>query len=106
MASSTSPFTYGAVEVIFGSIYFYFHLQTAPDLQDCPHSTNLPTIPESTLSKPPSLNMTNVTKLALENIYGENHEECTYFWTPFTDKYSEGNFVDELTNETIGYIHF
>ena len=51
MASSTSPFTYGAVEVIFGSIYFYFHLQTAPDLQDCPHSTNLPTIPESTLSK-------------------------------------------------------
>ena len=49
MASSTSPFTYGAVEVIFGSIYFYFHLQTAPDLQDCPHSTNLPTIPESTL---------------------------------------------------------
>ena len=50
MASSTSPFTYGAVEVIFGSIYFYFHLQTAPDLQDCPHSTNLPTIPESTLT--------------------------------------------------------
>ena len=49
MASSTSPFTYGAVEVIFGSIYFYFHLQTAPDLQDCPHSTNLPTISESTL---------------------------------------------------------
>ena len=49
MASSTSPFTYGAVEVIFGSIYFYFHIQTAPNLQDCPHSDNLPTFPESTL---------------------------------------------------------
>ena len=49
MASSTSPFTYEAVEVIFGSIYFYFHIQTAPNLQDCPHSDNLPTIPETTL---------------------------------------------------------
>ena len=58
------------------------------------------------ISTPPSLNMTNVTKLELENIYGENHEECTYFWTPFTDKYSEGYFVDEVTNETIGYLYF
>ena len=49
MASSTSPFTYEAVEVIFGSIYFYFHIQTAPNLQDCPHLDNLTTIPESTL---------------------------------------------------------
>ena len=50
MASSTSPFIYVAVEVIFGSIYFYFHLKTTPELEDCPHSTNLPTIPESTLN--------------------------------------------------------
>ena len=50
MASSTSPFTYEAVEVIFGSIYFYFHIQTAPNLQDCPHSDNLTTFPDFTLS--------------------------------------------------------
>ena len=49
MASWTFPFTYEAVEVIFGSIYFYFYIQTAPNLQDCPHSDNLPTFPESTL---------------------------------------------------------
>ena len=49
MASSTSPFTYEALEVIFGSIYFYFHIQTAPNLQDCQHLDNLPTFPESTL---------------------------------------------------------
>ena len=49
ISSSTSPFTYKAVEVIFGSIYFYFHLQTDPNLQDCSHSHNLPTFPESTL---------------------------------------------------------
>ena len=49
MASSTSPFTYEAVEVIFGSIYFYFHIQTAPNLQDCPHSDNLTTFPDFTL---------------------------------------------------------
>ena len=45
MSSWSSPFTYKAVEVIFGSIYFYFHLQTTPNLQDCPHSYNLPTFP-------------------------------------------------------------
>ena len=50
MASSTSPFTYEAVEVIFGSIYFYFHIQTAPNLQDCPHSDNLTTFPDFTLA--------------------------------------------------------
>ena len=49
MPSWSSPFTYKAVEVIFGSIYFYFHLQTAPNLQDCSHSHNLPTFPEFTL---------------------------------------------------------
>ena len=49
ISSSSSPFTYKAVEVIFGSIYFFFHLQTAPTLQDCSHSHNLPTFPESTL---------------------------------------------------------
>ena len=43
MSSWSSPFTYKAVEVIFGSIYFYFHLQTAPNLQDCPNSHNLTT---------------------------------------------------------------
>ena len=49
ISSSSSPFTYKAVEVIFRRIYFYFHLQTAPNLQDCSHSHNLPTFPESTL---------------------------------------------------------
>ena len=49
MASSTSPFTYEAVDVIFGSIYFHFHIQTAPNLQDCPYSDNLPTFPDFTL---------------------------------------------------------
>ena len=33
MSSSSSPFTYKAVEVIFGRIYFYFHLQTDHWLQ-------------------------------------------------------------------------
>ena len=49
MASSTSPFTYEAVDVIFGSIYFHFHIQTAPNLQDCTYSDNLPTFPDFTL---------------------------------------------------------
>ena len=42
-------FTYEAVDVIFGSIYFYFHIKTAPNLQDCPYSDNLPTFPDFTL---------------------------------------------------------
>ena len=49
ISSSSSPFTYKAVEVIFRRIYFYFHLQTAPNLQDCSHSHNLPTFPDFTL---------------------------------------------------------
>ena len=49
ISSSSSPFTYKAVEVIFRRIYFYFHLQTAPNLRDCSHSHNLPTFPEFTL---------------------------------------------------------
>ena len=43
MSSSSSPFTYKAVEVIFRRIYFYFHLQTAPNWQDFQHSHNLTT---------------------------------------------------------------
>ena len=35
MSPSSSPFTYEAVEVIFGIIYFHFDLQTAQNLQDC-----------------------------------------------------------------------
>ena len=51
ISSSSSPFTYKGVEVIFRRIHFYFHLQTAPNLQDCSHSHNLPTFPEFTLSE-------------------------------------------------------
>ena len=49
MSSLSSLFTYETVDVIFGRIYFYFHLQTASNLPDCSHSHNLPTFPESTL---------------------------------------------------------
>ena len=41
MSSSSSLFTYKAVEVIFRSIYFYFHLQTYRTVHIptiCPHS--------------------------------------------------------------------
>ena len=77
MASSTSPFTYGAVEVIFGSIYFYFHLQTAPDLQDCPHSTNLPTIPESTLVYIYCLFFFSDQLCTIDSKIDENVETCS-----------------------------
>ena len=33
----------------FWKYLLFFHLQTAPNLQDCSHSHNLPTFPESTL---------------------------------------------------------
>ena len=49
MSSSSSPFTYKAVEVIFGSIYFHFDFQTAPNLQDFQYSDNLTTIPKISL---------------------------------------------------------
>ena len=51
------------------------------------------------ISKPPV--MTNSTNTTFENIYGEHFIQCKYFWTPFTDKYSEGTFIDEVDNETI-----
>ena len=34
MASLSSPFTYEAAKVIFGSIYLHLHLQTVLNLQD------------------------------------------------------------------------
>ena len=49
MSSSSSPFTYEAVEVIFGIIYFHFDLQTGPNLEDYQYSDNLTTISESSL---------------------------------------------------------
>ena len=55
------------------------------------------------ISKPPSLDMRNVSSVDMEIIYGENYQECTFFWTPFDDKSSEGIFIDERTNETLRY---
>ena len=58
---------------------------------------------QAIISKPPSPDMRNVTNMEFENIYGEKFLQCKFFWTPFTDKYSEGTFVNEITNETIRY---
>ena len=58
------------------------------------------------ISKPPSPDMNNVTDIDMEHIYGEHYKECELFWTTFTDKYTEGTFVDELTNETILNMHW
>ena len=55
------------------------------------------------ISKPPSHNMINVTKMDLEIVYGKHYDQCEYFWTPFTDKYNKGEFIDEVSNETIRY---
>ena len=57
---------------------------------------------QGTISKPTELK--DVTKMKLENIYGEHFQECNYFWTPFTDFHHEGIFIDENTNETIRYV--
>ena len=45
--------------------------------------------------------MINSTNADFENIYGEHFIQCEFFWTPFTDKYSEGTFIDEVDNQTI-----
>ena len=58
---------------------------------------------QAIISKPPSPDMRNVTNMEFENICGEKFLQCNFFWTPFTDKYSEGTFVNEITNETIRY---
>ena len=55
------------------------------------------------ISKPPSLDMRNVSSADMEIIYGENYQECAFFWTPFNDKNNEGVFIDESTNETLRY---
>ena len=48
-------------------------------------------------------NLVNITNMNFENMYGEQYEECDFFWTPFNDEHIEGAFVDEITNETIRY---
>ena len=58
------------------------------------------------ISKPPHPDMKNVTETNVKHIYGEHFEQCRFFWTPFTDEYSEGSFVDGLTNETINNIQW
>ena len=58
---------------------------------------------QAVISKPPSPDMNNVTDKDIVNFYGNNLDPCTFIWTPFTDKYSDGLFVDENTNETIRY---
>ena len=50
------------------------------------------------LTKP--TNPSNLTNTNWENLYGEYYHKCLYFWTPYTDEYSEGIFIDEITNET------
>ena len=50
--------------------------------------------------------MNHVADTDIANIYGESFKECKFFWTPFTDKYREGTFVDELSNETINEIQW
>ena len=55
------------------------------------------------ISKLPSPDMNNVTDKDIVNFYGDNLDPCTFIWTPFTDKYLDGLFVDENTNETIRY---
>ena len=54
---------------------------------------------KATISKPPM--MMNSSNTDFENIYGEHFTQCKYFWTPFTDKYLEGTFIDEVDNQTI-----
>ena len=77
ISSLSSPFTYKAVEVIFRRIYFYFHLQTAPNLQDCSHSHNLPTFPEFTL--PPCRILHPVTKLQMLLLFTLNWAVCVFY---------------------------
>ena len=56
---------------------------------------------DAVISKLPSPDMNNVTDKDMENVYGKNLEQCTFFWTPYTDEYVDGSFVDENTNESI-----
>ena len=55
----------------------------------------------ASISKPPMSAMINFTNVDFENIYGKHFGQCEYFWTPFTDKYIEGTFIDEVDNESI-----
>ena len=56
---------------------------------------------KATISKPLMSAMINSTNVDFKNIYGKHFGQCEYFWTPFTDKYFEGTFIDEVDNETI-----
>ena len=51
------------------------------------------------IAKPTKLK--NLSTNDLKDIYGKHYDQCRYFWTPFTDEYTEGTFIDEVTNETI-----
>ena len=57
--------------------------------------------PSAVISNPPSPSsaIDNVTIVNFEHFYGK-HEQCEWFWTPYTDKYEEGSFVDESKNES------
>ena len=57
--------------------------------------------PSAVISNPlsPSSAIDYVKMVNFEHFYGK-HEQCEWFWTPFTDKYEEGSFVDESTNES------
>ena len=58
------------------------------------------------ISEPPPADMNNVTDLDMDIIYGENHYQCKYFWTHYTDRYAEGTFVNEISNETMKNIQW
>ena len=51
------------------------------------------------IAKPTKLK--NLSTNDLKDIYGKHYDQCRYFWTPFTDEYTEGTFIDEVTNETM-----
>ena len=58
------------------------------------------------ISEPPPADMNNVTDLDMEIIYGENHYQCKYFWTHYTDRYTEGTFINEITKKTMKNIQW
>ena len=97
MSSWSSPFTYKAVEVIFGSIYFYFHLQTAPNLQDCPNSHNLTTYSYMSLRFACAIPDPAGPSVVVTGGYNTKHT---------VSRYNRSGWVEDLANMTLGrYTH-
>ena len=45
--------------------------------------------------------ISNLSKSDLISMYGSKYSTCECFWTPFTDQFKEGNFVNEYTRESL-----